>query len=623
MLSKIVRRFVQIISIAFVLYQIILPVYAFMPNMKERAIHLAFAIALIFLGGSQERSRFRWAVDLTIAALGIGLCMYVFFDYREIIQQYGVATNNLQVWMGIVLVLIVLESARRMVRPALPIIACLFLLYAFLGHLIPGQFGHPQYSLRTIGSMLFLTTGGIWGQLLGVSANIIAIFVFLGAFIVYTGGGTGFMKISLRLAGKYTGGPAKVATISSGLFGSVSGSASANVASTGAFTIPMMKRLGYRPAFAGAVEAVASTGGQIMPPIMGAGAFIMAELTETPYLTIALSASLPALLYFFSIYIGIHFLAQKDQYGKMSSDEIPSWPDTMKASGFFLIPFAMLGYWLIRGYTPQYAAFWSVVCTLFLALLNENYRPDFSNLFQKYRSAVQQGARQAAMIASICASAQVIISVIAFTGLGVKISSNILAFSQSSLFLALVLTGLTSMILGMEVPTTAAYIVAVVVSGPVLIEFGVQPIAAHLFVFYLAILSAVTPPVCGAIFIAAGMADANWLETAKFGLKLCFAAFLIPFLFVYDPALVLIGSPPYIVLGFGRALIAIMFLSAGFMGYFNGRLTAIRRFAVISAGVLLFVPQLWADLAGLLIGAISWFSVNEKNMRISEKRVQI
>jgi TRAP-type uncharacterized transport system fused permease subunit len=295
----------------------------------------------------------------------------------------------------------------------------------------------------------------------------------------------------------------------------------------------------------------------------------------------------------------------------------------MKASGFFLIPFAMLGYWLIRGYTPQYAAFWSVVCTLFLALLNENYRPDFSNLFQKYRSAVQQGARQAAMIASICASAQVIISVIAFTGLGVKISSNILAFSQSSLFLALVLTGLTSMILGMEVPTTAAYIVAVVVSGPVLIEFGVQPIAAHLFVFYLAILSAVTPPVCGAIFIAAGMADANWLETAKFGLKLCFAAFLIPFLFVYDPALVLIGSPPYIVLGFGRALIAIMFLSAGFMGYFNGRLTAIRRFAVISAGVLLFVPQLWADLAGLLIGAISWFSVNEKNMRISEKRVQI
>jgi TRAP transporter 4TM/12TM fusion protein len=622
MLSSIVRKFIQIASLGFVLYQIILPVYAFMPNMKERAVHLAFAIILIFLGGSQERSRIRWVVDLTFAALGTGLCMYVFFAYRGIIEQYGVATNNFQVWMGIVLVLVVLESARRMVRPALPIIASIFLLYAFLGHLIPGQLGHPQYSLRTIGSMLFLTTGGIWGQLLGVSANIIAVFVFLGAFIVYTGGGTGFMKISLRLAGKYTGGPAKVATISSALFGSVSGSASANVASTGAFTIPMMKRLGYRPAFAGAVEAVASTGGQIMPPIMGAGAFIMAELTETPYLTIALSAALPALLYFFSIYIGIHFLSQKNQYGKMSSDEIPSWPDTMKASVFFFIPFAMLGYWLIRGYTPQYAAFWSIICTLFLAFFNENYRLDFSQVFHKYRSAVQQGARQAAMIASICASAQVIISVIAFTGIGVKISSIILSLSHSSLFLALLLTGLTSMILGMEVPTTAAYIVAVVVSGPVLIEFGVHPIAAHLFVFYFAILSAVTPPVCGAIFIAAGMADANWIETAKFGLKLCFAAFLIPFLFVYDPALILVGSPLIIALGFMRSLIAIMFVSAGFMGYFNGRLTAFWRLGVISAGILLFVPLFWTDLAGLLIGVISWVSVGGKKLQISKKQMQ-
>jgi TRAP transporter 4TM/12TM fusion protein len=621
MFSGVVKRFIQVVSLAFVLYQIILPVYAFMPNMKERAIHLGFALTVIFLGGAQKRSAVRWAVDVAFTALGVGLCLYVFFEYRTIIQQYGVATSNLQVWMGLALVLIVLEGARRMVRPALPIIAFLFLFYAFFGHLIPGQFGHPQYSLRTIGSMLFLTTGGIWGQLLGVSANIIAIFVFLGAFIVYTGGGTGFMKISLRLAGKYTGGPAKVATIASALFGSVSGSASANVASTGAFTIPMMKRLGYRPAFAGAVEAVASTGGQIMPPIMGAGAFIMAELTETPYLTIALSAALPALLYFFSIYIGIHFLAHKEHFGQMESGEIPSWRDTMGASAFFLIPFIVLGYWLIRGYTPQYAAFWSVISTLFLAFLNKNYQPDISNVLYKYRSAVQQGARQAAMIASICASAQVIIAVIAFTGLGVKVSSNILAFSQSSLFLALVLTGLTSMILGMEVPTTAAYIVAVVVSGPVLIEFGVPPVAAHLFVFYLAILSAVTPPVCGAIFIAAGMADANWLETAKFGLKLCFAAFLIPFLFVYDPSLVLIGPPLTILIGFGRALIAITLVSAGIMGYFRGLLNPIRRIAVISAGILLFWPQIWADAAGLIIGAIAWFAPSPKDLSIAEKGV--
>jgi TRAP transporter 4TM/12TM fusion protein len=601
-----------LVALAFVLYQIVLPVYAFMPNMKERAIHLALALTLIFLGGTVKRTPLRWAVDFLLTALGVGLCLYVFIEYRTIIQQYGVATSRLQVWMGLALVLAVLEATRRMVRPALPIIASLFLLYAIFGHLIPGQFGHPQYSLRTLGSMLFLTTGGIWGQLLGVSANIIAIFVFLGAFIVHTGGGTGFMKISLRLAGRYTGGPAKVATLSSGLFGSVSGSASANVASTGAFTIPMMKRLGYKPAFAGAVEAVASTGGQIMPPIMGAGVFIMAELIETPYLTIALGAALPALLYFFSVYVGIHFLAQRENYGRMSGDQIPSWHGTMKASVFFLVPFLTLGYWLMKGYTPQYAAFWSVMSTLVLAVLNEDFKFDFRNALRKYGSAVQLGARQAALIASICASAQVIISIIAFTGLGVKVSSGILAFSRSSLLPALILTGLTSIILGMEVPTTAAYIVAVVVGGPVLIELGVPAMAAHLFVFYLAILSAITPPVCGAIFIAAGMAEANWVETAKIGLKLSFAAFLIPFLFVYDPSLILLGSPLNTLVGLGRAAVAIALVSAGFMGYLNGRLKPALRLLVISAGFLLFMPHILADIAGIVVGAIIWFSASSE-----------
>jgi len=334
--SRVVQKFVLAVSIVFVIYQIVLPVYAFMPNMRERAIHLALALILIFLGEGARRSRIRWALDIILTSLGVGFCLYVFINYHSIIEQYGAASSPLQVWMGLLLVIVVLEAARRMVRPALPIIAFLFLLYAIFGHLVPGQFGHPEYSLRTLGSMFYLTTGGIWGQLLGVSANIIAIFVFLGAFIVHTGGGTGFMKISLRLAGRYVGGPAKVATVSSALFGSVSGSASANVASTGAFTIPMMKRLGYRPALAAAVEAVASTGGQIMPPVMGAGAFIMAELIGIPYVTIALSAALPAVLYFFAVGMGIHFYARREGYREMSAQEIPAWGETIRVSGFFL-----------------------------------------------------------------------------------------------------------------------------------------------------------------------------------------------------------------------------------------------------------------------------------------------
>jgi TRAP transporter 4TM/12TM fusion protein len=607
-----VQRLVFAVSIVFVIYQIILPVYAFMPNMRERAIHLALALILIFLGDTKKRSRIRWAVDIVLTSLGVGFCLYVFFHYSTIIEQYGAASGPMQIWMGLLLVFIILEAARRMVRPALPIIAFLFLLYAIFGHLVPGQFGHPEYSLRTLGSMFYLTTGGIWGQLLGVSANIIAIFVFLGAFIVHTGGGTGFMKISVRLAGRYTGGPAKVATISSALFGSVSGSASANVASTGAFTIPMMKRLGYKPALAAAVEAVASTGGQIMPPIMGAGAFIMAELIQTPYLKIALSAALPAILYFFAVGMGIHFYAQREGFRGISAGEIPTWAETIKVSGFFLIPFSILAYWLFMGYTPQYAAFWAVLSTFPVAFLNENWCLDIPHALSKFKNAVQQGARQAALIASICASAQVIIAIIAFTGLGVKVSSNILAFSGNSLFLALILTGMTSIILGMEVPTTAAYIVAVVVGGPVLIELGVPPLAAHLFVFYLAILSAVTPPVCGAIFIAAGMAEADWVETAKFGLKLSFAAFLLPFLFAYDPSLVLIGSPLAVIMSVARAALALVFISAGFMGYLKSVLGMASRLALIGAGIMILAPALWTDIGGILMGFSIWYLSRRK-----------
>ncbi len=612
MFSQIVQKFILAVSIIFAAYQLILPVYAFMPNMKERAIHLALALILIFLGGSAKRSEVRWLLDIVLTFLGVGFCLYVFFQYPNIIEQYGVASGPFQVISGLLLVLIILEAARRMVRPALPIIALIFLLYAIFGHLIPGQFGHPKYSLTTIGSMLYVTTGGIWGQLLGVSANIIAIFVFLGAFIVYTGGGTGFMRISVRLAGRYSGGPAKVATVSSALFGSISGSASANVASTGAFTIPMMKRLGYKPALAAAVEAVASTGGQIMPPIMGAGAFVMAELVQTPYLKIALSATLPAILYFFAVGMGIHFYSRREGYSGMSAHEIPNWGETLKVSGFFLIPFIILAYWLFRGYTPQYAAFWAALSTFPLAFLNENWRLDHRQILGKFKNAIQHGARQAALIASICASAQVIIATIGFTGLGVKVSSNILAFSQDSLFMALILTGLTSIILGMEVPTTAAYIVAVIVGGPVLIELGVHPLAAHLFVFYMAILSAVTPPVCGAIFIAAGMAEANWVETAKFGLKLSFAAFLLPFLFAHDPSLILIGSPIAVIMSVARAALALVLLSAGFMGYLNAVLGMPSRFALVLGGIMLLVPGLWINIGGILTGFFIWHISSRK-----------
>jgi TRAP transporter 4TM/12TM fusion protein len=590
-----------------------LPVYAFLPNIQERAIHLALAVILVFWGvKKKKRTALDWVVDSVFALSGVSICVYMVANYYQIMDQYGIAENQLQVMMGLGLVVVILEMARRAVRPALPIIALLFLLYAIFGHHIPGTFGHPEYRLDTLSSALFLTTGGLWGQLLGVSANIIAIFVFLGAFIVHSGGGTGFMKIATRLAGKFRGGPAKVSTVSSALFGSISGSASANVASTGSFTIPMMKRLGYNPALAGAVEAVASTGGQIMPPIMGAGAFVMAELVQTPYLEIAAAASLPAILYFAAVTLGIHFYAGKAGYRGMEKKSIPGWGETLKASTFFVIPFGMLAYWLLERYTPQYAAFWAVLTTFFLAFFDTDWRLDLPHIWEKYRQAILTGARQASVIAAICACAQIIVSVIAMTGVGVKFTTSILSVTGDSLFLALLLVGLTSIILGMEVPTTAAYIVAVVVGGPVLADLGVPMVAAHLFVFYLAILSAITPPICGAIFIAAGMADANWTETAKIGMKLAYAAFLLPFLFAYNPSLVLIGTPVEIFFSGIKSLLCLTLLSAGFMGYFRGELKILERILIITAGCL-FIPAIWwANLLGLIIGGWLWLSTGKR-----------
>ncbi|MDI7259245.1 MAG: TRAP transporter fused permease subunit [Thermodesulfobacteriota bacterium] len=589
-----------IFSILLALFSLLLPIYAFIPNLIERSIHLGLAIPIIFLAGKKPTNRLALIVNLTLTSLGLFLCIYIIIDFEGVLNQFGIVKNPYQTLMGLAMVLIVLECARRMIKPVLPAITLLFLLYALYGHHIPGYFGHVKYDLSQVMGLLYLTTGGLWGQLTGISANIIAIFVFLGAFIGYTGGGTGFRKISIRLAGRLKGGPAKVATVASAMFGTISGSASANVVTTGAFTIPMMKKLGFRPPFAAAVEAVASTGGQIMPPIMGAGAFIMAELTQTPYLKIAMAASLPAVLYFFTVWMGIHFFAMRDGLHGLEAKEIPSWPETLGASSFFIIPFSILIFFLLRYYTPQYAAFWATLSTLPLAFFTLDWKLDRTFL-TKIKGAVQEGASQVAMIASICACAQIIIAILSYTGLGVKISTFIVDFSGGILFLTLVLTMVTCIILGMEVPTTAAYIMAAIVAAPVLIKLGIHPLAAHLFIFYFAILSAITPPVCGAVFIASGMAEADWIQTARYSLRLSYAAFLLPFVFIYDNSLLLIiGGLLDTILCIIRTTMAMTLLSAGFIGQFRRELNIAGRLVLLALGILWIVNHWLWDLIGLI-----------------------
>lgn len=582
-------------SLGLALFALFLPVYAFVPNLIERALHLGLALPLIFLAPRQPSRGWRQVVDAGLAALAVFSCGYILINFRAVLDQYGVVTGSFQTVVGLVMVLIVLEAARRMIRPILPSITLLFLLYALYGHLIPGYFGHVRYDLAQIVGLLYLTTGGIWGQLTGISANIIAIFVFMGALVGETGGGTGFRLLSIRTSGRLRGGPGKVSTVASAMFGTISGSASANVVTTGAFTIPMMKRIGFRPPFAAAVEAVASTGGQIMPPIMGAGAFIMAELTQTPYLKIAVAAFVPALLYYFTCWVGIHLFAKRDGLRGLDADELPAWGETLRASTFFLVPFSVLLSFLILAYTPQYAAFWATVSALPLAFVTTGWTWDGQAVAGKIKRAVEEGGPQIAMIASICACAQIIIAVLSHTGLGVKISTSIIELSGGSLFVTLLLTMVTCIILGMEVPTTAAYIMAVVVAAPALIQLGVHPLAAHLFVFYFAILSAVTPPVCGAVYIASGMAGADWMETARYSMRLSYAAFLLPFVFVYDHAmLIVIDSGAFGTLAaIARSTVAMLLLSAGFIGQFRRPLSWWDRCLMVAIGILWMVPH-WA-----------------------------
>ncbi|MFB3816304.1 MAG: TRAP transporter permease [Candidatus Methylomirabilales bacterium] len=600
-IARFLSAVVFLCSLGLALFALFLPVYAFIPNLIERALHLGLAIPVIFLGGRKPGTARRLATDLAFTAAGLFLCGYIIVNFQAVLDQYGVVTGTGQTVMGLLMILVVLEGARRMIRPILPAITLVFLVYAIYGHHIPGFFGHVRYDLGQIVGMLYLTTGGIWGQLTGISANIIAIFVFLGAFVGETGGGTGFRLLSIRTAGRLLGGPAKVATVASAMFGTISGSASANVVTTGAFTIPMMKRLGFRPAFAGAVEAVASTGGQIMPPIMGAGAFIMAELIQIPYLQIALAAAVPAILYYFTCWVGIHFFARRDGLRGLEPAELPGWPETLRASAFFVVPFGFLLSFLVLAYTPQYAAFWATLSTLPLAFVTATWRWDGRAVLGKVARAVREGGPQVAMIASICACAQIIIAILSHTGLGVKISTSIIQVAGGSLFLTLVLTMLTCILLGMEVPTTAAYIMAVIVAAPALIQLGVHPLAAHLFVFYFAILSAITPPVCGAVYIAAGMAGADWMETARYSLRLSYAAFLLPFVFVYDYSMLLIvgGGPWAVAASVVRTALAMIALSAGFIGQLRAPLTPLGRLLCLVVGVLWIVPH-WAwDAFGL------------------------
>lgn len=526
-----------------VIFHIGLIFYGLTPALVSRPIHMALILPwiLIFAATTPLQRASGWVLTL----LGVAACGYIALNETSLANQYGFIYGHTQMVIGVFLIFLALEMARRAIGWPLPCVALLALAYAVFGEHIPGQFGHPGLPMQSFVGTLTIAEGGLWGKLTGVSVGVVAIFVIFGAVLNAGEAGRGFMNMASAFAGRLTGGAAKVSVISSALMGSISGSASANVASTGAITIPTMRRLGYPKSLAGAVEAVASSGGQIMPPLMGAGAFVMVELTGTPYTQIMAAATLPALLYFFTVWVGINAYATRHDLRPISASEQPARKEVLITSLFFAVPFAiLLERIFVGGYTPQYAASIAVFAGMLLLFFDASLTFSLNQFWARLCEALVTAGKQIAMIGAIIICASLVIGVLSLTGLGVKITSGILSLSSGMLWPALLLTALACLVLGMEVPTTAAYVICVSVAGPALTALGLEPLLAHLFVFWFALLSTITPPVCGGVFIAAGMVEENWLKVALKAMALGIGLYVIPLAMVANPDIIRLATTP-------------------------------------------------------------------------------
>ncbi|OED35621.1 TRAP dicarboxylate transporter subunit DctM [Chromatiales bacterium (ex Bugula neritina AB1)] len=574
------------LSIAFHLWLVF---SGLIPNLISRPLHMALALPWIFFGYNNEAPSRRFSIGhitgLVLGVTGICLCLWIAWHQSALGDQYGYLSGNGQIAIAAGLLIIVLEMARRAIGWPLPLVALVSLAYAFHGQHLPGEFGFTALPLKSILGTLTIAEGGVWGKLTGISVNVVAVFVIFGAILNAGEAGQGFKNLAAAAGGRLRGGAAKVSVLSSALFGSISGSASANVASTGAFTLPAMTRLGYPKPLAAATEAVASSGGQIMPPLMGAGAFVMVELTGVPYTGVMSAALLPALLYFFAVWIGIDAYSRRYKLAAMPEELIPETRQVLITTAFFLVPFgALLLGMFLAGFTPQYSVCIAGLIAIFLLLFDNTPALALNNFFPRIASLCVQAGSQIASIAAIILCASIIIGVLGITGLGVKITSTILAGSGGNLWLALTLTAFACLILGMEVPTTAAYVICVSVAGPALTKLGLSPLQAHLFVFWYALLSTITPPVCGAVFIAAGMVQENWLAVAAKAMALGIGLYLIPLAMVAEPALLQFDSNTLAaLLAFVKTAVALTAISFGVIL----RINLLIQLVVVATGVLI------------------------------------
>lgn len=576
--------------------------YGTFSTLTQRGLHWMFMIVGAFLVVDKLLAEKRGPrlVDWLLAAAAAAAGIYVVLTWPERLMRVG-SVPTADVVMGTVAIVTLLIALKRTVGWGITITAAFFLAYALWGPYFPGFLGHSGVSPRRLVSFLYMTSEGIFGIALGISATYIIVFVIFGAMLNALGGGQWFVDLSYALAGRFRGGPAKTAIVASGLMGMVSGAPVANVATTGTFTIPLMKRVGYTPVAAAAIEAVASTGGMFLPPVMGAGAFIMAEYLGVPYLTIAAAAIVPAALYYLMLLLTADARAARHGLKGLPRAELPSVGEAMRKGGHHAIPLLLLIGGIVVGWSPLKAAFWSVIAAVVVASLRRGQRPTLGKL----ADALYQGSRQTIPIAMACAGAGIIVGVLGVTGLGTKIASGLVGLSGGEPWIALLMAMVSAIILGAGMPVTAVYIILAATLVQPLVVMGIDPLAAHFFIFMFAAVAGLTPPVAITSYTAAGIAGADLNRTGWTGLRFGLAGFLIPFTFAFDPALLLVGGVGVVIQAVLTAILGVLCLVAALEGYLLWTWRPPSRAVLVLAALATLVPGTASDLVGLGLVAVA------------------
>jgi len=597
-LTGIVSIAVFVIGLAMSLFHIYVLTIRAIDPWYFRTMHVVFAGVLVFAlvpgwkGASKDKIHF---IDYLFILLVIAPAAYIFIEFDEWIYRVGVVPNQWDFFFSTLFVIAVVEMARRATGWPLAILSGIFILYGYFGSYMPGLFYHRGYSWPRMMTFLF-SLDGILSLPVLASAHYIFLFVLFGAFVEVSGAGKFFVDFARCAAGQLRGGPAKVSIISSAIIGTASGSSVANVVVDGVFNIPLMKASGFRATAAGAIEAMNSTGGQIMPPVMGAGAFLMAEILGIPYSKVALAAVIPALMYFTAAYWMIDFYSASEGLRGMTREELPVFRRIMAEKGYLLVPIVVLLFSLmVLMYSPYRSAMFAILSLIIVGWLRKSSRLGVKGILE----TLAKGARGSIEIAATCASAGIIVGVLTQTGLGMKFAMIIINYSGGSLLLALIFTMIIAIILGMGMPTTAAYAISASVLAPALIQLKIPAIAAHLFIFYFACLSALTPPVALAAFAAAAIANAKTWNVGWLGMKFAIAGFLIPYMFVYGPAMVLVGTPTEIALVIITGLLGTMALGAAVQGWLLKKAGWIERLILLIGALCLIKPGWVTDLIGL------------------------